>query len=128
MTKSMTYLMVFNFLRNTHARWIPLITVAYVPTFLTVITMTQTQNLTFLLSTIRTSLVVMLESSWNPEHFLVTVKMKATTRDDDDLNSSRQEKLYWCKCTHCTVMPTFIECRFCRECFTVYSLTNLKMG
>ena len=47
----MTYLMVFNFLRNTHARWIPLITVAYVPTFLTVITMTQTQNLTFLLST-----------------------------------------------------------------------------
>ena len=90
----MTYLMVFNFLRNTHARWIPLITVAYVPTFLTVITMTQTQNLTFLLSTMRTSLVVMLESSRNPEHFLVTVKMKATTGEDDDLNSSRQEKLY----------------------------------
>ena len=35
-------------------------------------------------------------------------------REDDDLNSSRQKNLYWCKCTHCTVMPTFIECRCCR--------------
>ena len=35
--------------------------------------------------------------------------------EDDDLNSSRQENLYWCKCTHCTVMPTLIECKCCRE-------------
>ena len=27
------------------------------------------------------------------------------------LNSSRQENLHWCKCPHCTVMPTFIECK-----------------
>ena len=40
----MTNLMVSNFLRNTHMRWIPLITVAYVPTFLTVTTMTQTES------------------------------------------------------------------------------------
>ena len=54
----MTYVMVFNFLRNTHAQWIPLITVAYLLTFLTVITITQTQNLTFRLLTMRTFLVV----------------------------------------------------------------------
>ena len=34
------------------------------------------------------------EQFQNPEPFLVTVKMKATTGEDDDLNSSRQEKLY----------------------------------
>ena len=55
------------------------------------------------------------------------VVMEAMIGEDDDLNSSGQEKLYWCKCTHCTVMPTFIECRFCRECFTVYSMTNMKI-
>ena len=85
--------MVFNFLRNTHTRCVPLITAAYLLTFLTVITMTQTQNLTFLLLTMRNFLVIMLESSCNPEHFLVTVKMKATTGEDDDLNSSRQDKV-----------------------------------
>ena len=36
-------------------------------------------------------------------------------REDDELNSSRQENLYWCKCTHCTVMPIFIQCRCCIE-------------
>ena len=35
--------------------------------------------------------------------------------DDDKLNSSRLENLHWCTCHHCTVMPTFIECKCCEE-------------
>ena len=31
--------------------------------------------------------------------------------EDDNLNSCRQENLYWCKCT----LITFIKCRCCRE-------------
>ena len=40
-----------------------------------------------------------------------------TTREEEetDPNSSRRESLHWCKCSHCTVMPTFIECKCCKE-------------
>jgi len=34
---------------------------------------------------------------------------------EDELNSSRLENLHWCRCFHCTVMPTFIECKCCKE-------------
>lgn len=34
---------------------------------------------------------------------------------ENELNSSRLENLHWCKCQHCTVMPTFIESRCCKE-------------
>ena len=39
----------------------------------------------------------------------------AVHSDDDELNSSRLENLHWCTCHHCTVMPTFIECKCCEE-------------
>ena len=35
--------------------------------------------------------------------------------DDDKLNYSRLENLHWGTCHHCTVMPTFIECKCCEE-------------
>ena len=40
-----------------------------------------------------------------------------TSSDDEetDLNSNRQENLYWCKCSHCTVIPTFIERKHCKK-------------
>ena len=40
-----------------------------------------------------------------------------TNRDEEetDLNSSRQKNLPWCKCSHCTIMPTLIECKCCKE-------------
>ena len=47
-----------------------------------------------------------------------TFSSGSENESNDDLNSSRQEKFYWCKCTHCTVMPTLIR---------VYSMTNLKI-
>ena len=39
----------------------------------------------------------------------------SSSSDDDELNSSRLENLHWCTCHHCTVMPTFIECKCCEE-------------
>ena len=38
-----------------------------------------------------------------------------TDKEETDLNSNRQESLHWCKCSHCTVMSTFIECKCCKE-------------
>ena len=34
--------------------------------------------------------------------------------EEDDVNSSRQENLHWCKFSHCTVMPASIECKRCK--------------
>lgn len=39
----------------------------------------------------------------------------SSSSDEDEPNSSRLENLYWCKCHHCTVMPTFVECKCCQE-------------
>ena len=38
-----------------------------------------------------------------------------SNEEETDLNPSRQENLHWCKCSDCTVMPTFIECRCCKK-------------
>ena len=35
--------------------------------------------------------------------------------EETDLNPSRQQNLYWCKCSQCTVMSTFIECNCCKD-------------
>ena len=35
--------------------------------------------------------------------------------EETDLNSSRQENLDWFKCSRCTIMPTFIEGKCCKE-------------
>ena len=35
--------------------------------------------------------------------------------EETDLNSSRQENLHWWKCSHSTVMPTFIKYKCCKE-------------
>ena len=35
--------------------------------------------------------------------------------EENDVNSRRQENLNWFKSLHCAVMPTFIECIFCKE-------------
>ena len=42
-------------------------------------------------------------------------KKTNSNEEETDLNSSRQENLYCCKCSHCTIMPTFIECKCCKE-------------
>ena len=39
----------------------------------------------------------------------------SSSSDDDKLNYSRLENLHWGTCHHCTVMPTFIECKCCEE-------------
>ena len=35
--------------------------------------------------------------------------------EETDLNSNRQENLHWFKCSRCTIMPTFIEGKCCKE-------------
>ena len=94
----MTYLMVFHFLRNTRARWIPLITqVAYLLTFMTVITMTQTQNLTFsIVNNENFSCGYVGEPEYNEVElksrtFSSDSENESNGREDDDLNSSRQK-------------------------------------
>ena len=44
-----------------------------------------------------------------------SMKFSASSSSDDELNSSRLENLHWCTGQHCTVMPTFIECKCCKE-------------
>ena len=39
----------------------------------------------------------------------------SSSGDNDELNSSRLENLHWCTCHHCTVMPTFIVCKCCKD-------------
>ena len=38
-----------------------------------------------------------------------------SAESEDELNSSRLENLRWCRCSHCIVMPTFIESKCCKE-------------
>ena len=45
----------------------------------------------------------------------IKFRASSSSSDDDELNSSRLENLHWCTCHHCTVMPTFIECKYCEE-------------
>ena len=40
---------------------------------------------------------------------------ESCSSDAEEQNSSRLENLHWCKCSHCTVMPTLIESKCCRE-------------
>ena len=35
--------------------------------------------------------------------------------EENDVNSSMQENLYWFKSSHYTVIPTSIECICCKE-------------
>ena len=43
------------------------------------------------------------------------MKFSASNSSSDELNSSRLQNLHWCTCHHCTVMPTFVECKCCEE-------------
>ena len=42
-------------------------------------------------------------------------KKTNSNEEETNLNSSRQENFYCCKCSHCTIMPTFIERKCCKE-------------
>ena len=33
----------------------------------------------------------------------------SSDESENELNSSRTENLHWCKCQHCTIMPTFLR-------------------
>ena len=46
-----------------------------------------------------------------------SIKFSASSSSSqgDELNSSRLENLHWCTFHHCTLMPTFIECKCCEE-------------
>ena len=35
--------------------------------------------------------------------------------EENDVNSRKLENIDWCKSSHCTVMPTSIECKLCKE-------------
>ena len=67
------------------------------------------------------------EEELKPRTFSSDSENEINDTEDDDLNSSRKENLYCCKCTYCTVMPTFIKCRCCREfqCLLDDKLENL---
>ena len=60
------------------------------------------------------------EPEYNEEE-LKSIKFSSSENEnsdaesEDELNSSRLENLHWCRCFHCTVMPTFIECKCCKE-------------
>ena len=41
--------------------------------------------------------------------------LSSSSSHGDELNSSRLENLHWCTFHHCTLMPTFIECKCCEE-------------
>ena len=51
--------------------------------------------------------------------------------ENDELNSSRTENLHWCKCAHCTIMPSFVECKCCKEydnffCLRIYTVCKIS--
>lgn len=62
------------------------------------------------------------EPEYNEDEMKAMKSNSSNTADEsdetteDELNSSRLENLHWCKCSYCTVMPSFIECKCCQEC------------
>lgn len=38
-----------------------------------------------------------------------------SSEEQDELKSTRILNLHWCKCKNCVVLPTFHECKCCKE-------------
>ena len=39
----------------------------------------------------------------------------STSGEEVEQDSSRLDNLHWCTCLHCTVIPTLVESKFCKE-------------
>ena len=39
----------------------------------------------------------------------------STSGEEAEQDSSRLDNLHWCTCLHCTVMPTLVESKSCKE-------------
>ena len=52
---------------------------------------------------------------------------KISSDEETDLNSSKQENLHRCKYYYCTLMPTLIKCKCCKE-FKHLLDDNLSVG
>ena len=109
--------MIFNFLRNTYQRWIPLITNLSDCSY----NNSNSESDIFIFNNENFSCCYVGEPEHNEEElksrtFSGDSKNESNDRDEDDcLNSSIYENLYWCLSNIDVV-----------ESFRVYSMTSLK--